>query len=44
MKCYADAEGGDGIKPEGKKAGPQRDQNIIVVIPLILQVELGHAR
>lgn len=44
VECYDDAKGGDGIKPEDKKAGPQSLQSIIVVIPLILQVELGHAR
>lgn len=43
VKCYTGAKGGDGIKPEDERAGPQQIQSILVVIPVMLQVELGHA-
>lgn len=43
MKCYTGVKGGDAIKPEDEEAGPPQVQTVLVVIPLILQVELGHA-
>jgi len=43
MQCCTGVKGGDGIKPEDERAGPQQIQSVLVVIPLILHVELGCA-
>lgn len=43
MKCYTGVKGGDGIKPEDEEAGHPQVQTVLVVVPLILQVELDHA-